>query len=116
MMSVAYYYPGTITQLDATVGSADDNNDTTYTSPTFTTTGTGYELVIACAGYGSWGVMKAGSIGGQAATLRTVIGWGDGTGDGACEDYIFTSSKSAITASIVGPSAFQWAGILGAFK
>ena len=113
-MVVLQYHPGSTTVLDTQVGGSVSAN-TTWTSPSFTTTAAG--LVIACASTNNSGVViSAGTIGGTSANLRGAAAASTGSAsDQACEDLGESGAQVGITATLTTGSV-DWVGTVGAFK
>lgn len=102
------FIPGTPLSFDTGTGSGT-GVATSYTSPTFTTTG--HDLVVLCVHEtGGSLTYSPGLIGGVQSTLLQ----GPNVTD-ACEMAIFTSPQTNITAAISGING-AWGGTVLAFK
>jgi hypothetical protein len=98
----------------ATSGAADVLQNGAAVSGTFTTTSfsttAANEVVVQCLT--SNVTPSAGPIGGNTANVRVA----GGSYTPYCQDYIFTSTQSSITASATLPGTGAYNGQMGAFK
>ena len=113
-MVVLQYHGGSLSALDTQVGTTVTSN-TTWTSPSFTTTAQG--LIIACASANNSGVvLNSGLIGGASATMRGVSGAAvGGVSDAGCEDINESGSQAGITAAM-STGSVNWVGTAAGFK
>lgn len=100
-MTALQYHPGTSTGVVDTgsFGEHKTPGSTTYTTSAFTTTQR--TLNVLCTSNTTLVTMTAGTIGGNAATLRGVANstLGSLAGSG-CEDFSSSASMSSVTGSI----------------
>jgi len=102
--------------FDKQVGSTTPAG-TIYTSPPFSTSASGTELIILCGTVASTDYAFAeGSIGSLKTTLRGVSArLLKGPADAGCEDALSTVSQRSITARITYATRQPWAATVGTF-
>ena len=118
MIVLVYSQSPIFSVLNATTGTGGGPGSATYTSPSFTTTQAG--VIVMCATASAAGdTWTAGTIAGQAATIRQVSNTGGvgATADAVCEDVITTSAQAGVTGTVIhSTTARNYALTVGAFN
>jgi len=116
MIVLHYSVPFGSGALDKWVGSTTPA-EPTYTSPSFSTSSSGAELIILCGTVASTDyAFTAGSIGSLKTTLRGVSAYSlQAHADAGCEDAIATVPQKLIKGRITYGESQPWAVTVGTF-
>lgn len=115
-IALQYHYSGAGAALDTGISSTSAGGPT-YVSSSFTTTSA--DLIIQCARAGADNVKWVGGvIGSGTATVRNAARQlPNSITDSACQDIIFSTTQSGITAAMNAPSTSgTYPYVVGAFK